>query len=266
MLDRGLTEPPRQRDTRPARRARHDGPEGTCSRRLRSRHRVTRAARSPRWRCTRSSTRLRTCARRTRAGPTATGSSSPTGTRRPGSTRRSPKRASFPPRSSSRTSARQAASSRGTSSARSPASSGRPGNLGQGLSAGVGLALGARLTGASWHTFVAMSDGEQHKGQVAEARRLAVKESLGNLTVVIDCNRIQISGHTDEVMPVHISADWAADGWRVVECDGHDLAALHEALRDAVRRRRSRRWWWRARSSARASRSWRTCPSSTAED
>ena len=89
------------------------------------------------------------------------------------------------------------------------------GNLGQGLSAGVGLALGARLTKASWHTFVAMSDGEQHKGQVAEARRLAVKESLGNLTVLIDCNRVQISGHTDEVMPVHISADWAADGWRV---------------------------------------------------
>ena len=60
------------------------------------------------------------------------------------------------------------------------------GNLGQGLSAGVGLALGARLTGAAWHTFVAMSDGEQHKGQVAEARRLAVKEGLRDLTVVVD--------------------------------------------------------------------------------
>lgn len=108
------------------------------------------------------------------------------------------------------------------------------GNLGQGLSAGVGLALGARLTGASWNTFVAMSDGEQHKGQVGEARRLAVKERLGNLTAVIDCNGIQISGHTSEVMPVHIAADWAADGWRVIECDGHDLATLHEALREAV--------------------------------
>jgi transketolase len=108
------------------------------------------------------------------------------------------------------------------------------GNLGQGLSAGVGLALGARLIGGDWHTFVAMSDGEQHKGQVAEARRLAVKERLGNLTAVIDCNRVQISGHTDEVMPVHIAADWEADGWRVIECDGHDLAELSEALRDAV--------------------------------
>jgi transketolase len=109
------------------------------------------------------------------------------------------------------------------------------GNLGQGLSAGVGFALGARLTGAGWHTFVAMSDGEQHKGQVAEARRLAVKEKLGNLTAIIDCNGIQISGHTSEVMPVHVAADWTADGWRVLECDGHDLAALAEALRDAIR-------------------------------
>jgi transketolase len=108
------------------------------------------------------------------------------------------------------------------------------GNLGQGLSAGVGFALGARMTGASWHTFVAMSDGEQHKGQVAEARRLAVKEKLGNLTAIIDCNGIQISGHTSEVMPVHVAADWAADGWRVLECDGHDLAALAETLREAV--------------------------------
>ena len=79
-----------------------------------------------------------------------------------------------------------------------------------------------------------MSDGEQHKGQVAEARRLAVKEGLTNLTAVIDCNRIQISGHTFDVMPVHIAADWAADGWNVFECDGHDLAALHKAVQDAM--------------------------------
>jgi len=108
------------------------------------------------------------------------------------------------------------------------------GNLGQGLSAGVGLALGARLTGADWHTFVAMSDGEQQKGQVGEARRLAAKEKLGNLTAVVDWNHIQISGRTDDVMPVPLVADWEADGWRVLECDGHDLAALQAALSEAV--------------------------------
>lgn len=108
------------------------------------------------------------------------------------------------------------------------------GNLGQGLSAGVGFALGAKMTGAEWHTFVVMSDGEQQKGQVGEARRLAVKERLGNLTAVVDWNHIQISGHTDDVMPVPLAKDWAADGWHVLECDGHDLAALHTAFADAV--------------------------------
>ncbi len=108
------------------------------------------------------------------------------------------------------------------------------GNLGQGLSAGVGFALGARMTGGDWHTFVLMSDAEQNKGQVSEARRLAVKERLANLTVVVDWNHIQISGHTEDVMPVPLVADWAADGWHVIECDGHDFKELHAALSQAV--------------------------------
>ncbi|MCE5203109.1 MAG: transketolase [Actinomycetia bacterium] len=108
------------------------------------------------------------------------------------------------------------------------------GNLGQGLSAGVGFALGARLTGLGWHTFVAMSDGEQHKGQVAEARRLATKERLSDLTVVVDLNGIQISGHTADVMPVRVADDYRADGWSVLEVDGHDIPALYQALAAAV--------------------------------
>jgi len=107
------------------------------------------------------------------------------------------------------------------------------GNLGQGLSAGVGMALGARLTGGSWHTYVVMSDGEQHKGQVAEARRLAVRQGLAALTVIVDLNGIQISGRTSDIMPVDVAADFAADGWRVIEVDGHDTEALHAALADA---------------------------------
>lgn len=108
------------------------------------------------------------------------------------------------------------------------------GNLGQGLSAGVGFALAAKLTGRAYRTFVAMSDGEQHKGQVAEARRLAVKEGLVDLTVVVDLNGIQISGQTGEIMPVDVPADFAADGWGVIEVDGHDVHALYRAIARAV--------------------------------
>ncbi len=108
------------------------------------------------------------------------------------------------------------------------------GNLGQGLSAGVGLALGARITGSEYRTFVAMSDAEQNKGQVAEARRLAAKEHLADLTAIVDLNGIQISGHTADVMPVNVAADFAADGWGVIEVDGHDVRALYAAVTSAI--------------------------------
>ncbi len=108
------------------------------------------------------------------------------------------------------------------------------GNLGQGLSAGVGFALASRMTGRGYRTFVVMSDGEQHKGQVAEARRLAVKEGLHDITVVVDTNGIQISGKTAAVMPVDVAAGFRADGWAVLEVDGHDVRALYGAIATAL--------------------------------
>lgn len=107
------------------------------------------------------------------------------------------------------------------------------GNLGQGLAAGVGFALAARARGSQSHTWVVMGDGEQVKGQVAEARRIAAKEKLTNLTALVDWNDIQISGRLDEVMPADIPALWAADGWQVTECDGHDYDALYKAMKAA---------------------------------
>lgn len=107
------------------------------------------------------------------------------------------------------------------------------GNLGQGLSAGVGFAIAARARGLSSRVFVVMGDGEQPKGQVAEARRLAVKTGLSNITALIDANGIQISGRTDDVLHVDIPALWRADGWEVIDCDGHDFAAIYDALRRA---------------------------------
>ncbi len=104
------------------------------------------------------------------------------------------------------------------------------GNLGQGLSVGVGKAMYARLSGLSFHTYVMMGDGEQQKGQVSEARRVAVKFGLTNLTAWVDCNRLQISGATSAVLPVDIRASWEADGWRVIEVDGHDLDAVYDAF------------------------------------
>jgi transketolase len=108
------------------------------------------------------------------------------------------------------------------------------GNLGQGLSAGCGMAVAGRLLGKAYHVFVAMSDGEQQKGQVAEARRFAVKYGFTNITGIIDLNERQISGRTSDVMPQDIAANYRSDGWAVLDVDGHDFQAIYQALRQAL--------------------------------
>ena len=108
------------------------------------------------------------------------------------------------------------------------------GNLGQGLSAGLGMALASKFNKRNYHVFVMMSDAEQNKGQVAEARRVAVKYNVSNLTVVIDYNDAQISGKAKSIMPVNIKEEYEAAGWKVYEADGHDFADLYEKIKLAV--------------------------------
>ena len=108
------------------------------------------------------------------------------------------------------------------------------GNLGQGLSAGCGFALAAKILKRDFHVFVAMGCGEQQKGQISEARRFAIKYGLDNLTVIVDYNRRQISGVTQEIMPQNISKNFESDGWRVVEVNGHQFQEVYEALREAT--------------------------------
>ncbi len=108
------------------------------------------------------------------------------------------------------------------------------GNLGQGLSAACGMALASKITGNDYHVFALMSDAEQAKGQVAEARRFAKKYGLSNITVVIDYNDAQISGHMRNIMYVNLRAEYEAAGWRVLEVDGHDYAQIYNAVRYAI--------------------------------
>ena len=107
------------------------------------------------------------------------------------------------------------------------------GNLGQGLSAGAGFALAQRANGHKGRVYVLMGDGGQTKGQLAEARRTAVKEGLTGLVALIDWNDIQLSGKRLDIMPCNIKALWEADGWEAVEVDGHSFTALYDALKAA---------------------------------
>ncbi len=107
------------------------------------------------------------------------------------------------------------------------------GNLGQGLSTGCGFALAAKLLGEASQVYVLMGDGEQQKGQISEARRFAKKYGLKNLTVMVDYNRLQISGSISDVMPQNIAENYLSDGWDVLEIDGHDFAEIYGALEKA---------------------------------
>ena len=113
------------------------------------------------------------------------------------------------------------------------------GNLGQGLSAGCGFALASKLHQRNYQVFVVMSDGEQAKGQVGEARRFAKKYSLNNLTVIIDYNRLQLSGPLDKIMPQNIKENYLADGWEILEADGHDYQQIYQAIRTGVKNTQS---------------------------
>lgn len=109
------------------------------------------------------------------------------------------------------------------------------GNLGQGLSAAVGMALAARIRNLDYRVYVMMGDGEQQKGQIGEARRLALKYQLNNLIAIVDYNRLQISGSIHEVMPQNIRRNWESDGWMVLEVNGHDIEQILETLDQARR-------------------------------
>jgi transketolase len=107
------------------------------------------------------------------------------------------------------------------------------GNLGQGLSALLGFGVACRLQNRNVQLYCVMGDGEQQKGQISEARRFAVKFGFSNTTAFIDYNHLQISGNIEKVMPQNIKADWEADGWQVIEIDGHDYHAIYQAVRRA---------------------------------
>jgi len=105
------------------------------------------------------------------------------------------------------------------------------GNLGQGLSAATASAWLLKSQQSSAKSFVLMGDGEQQKGQIAEARRFACKYGLGHLCVLIDANGLQIGGKTDDVMPTPIAQEYETAGFLVEVIDGHDWDALFVSLR-----------------------------------
>ena len=106
------------------------------------------------------------------------------------------------------------------------------GSLGQGLSMSLGIALGLRLDGIDdAHVFALMSDGDCQEGQSWEAAMAAAHFGVSNLTAIVDYNHLQTDGTTEEVMDTKdVRLKFEAFDWEAVEIDGHDMAAIVEAL------------------------------------
>lgn len=105
------------------------------------------------------------------------------------------------------------------------------GSLGQGLSAAAGFALSDRFHGSAARTYALVSDGEMEEGQVWEAAIFAAHFGLDRLTVLLDANNSQVDGPVDTITTIEpIAEKWAAFGWHVQDIDGHDTAALAEAI------------------------------------
>jgi len=105
------------------------------------------------------------------------------------------------------------------------------GALGHGLSVSVGMALAAKRDNKSYRVFCLMGDGEQAEGSVWEAAMAGAHYKLDNLVAIIDRNRLQISGSTEDVMGLDpLDEKWRAFGWHVVEADGNDMVELVDVL------------------------------------
>lgn len=107
------------------------------------------------------------------------------------------------------------------------------GSLGMGLSVALGMAIATRALGS--RAWAVLGDGECQEGQIWEAAMLAARLRIGNLRAVVDANGHQEYGYGEpDPAPVHdLGVKFRAFGWHVVECDGHDVAALAAAMAKA---------------------------------
>jgi len=108
------------------------------------------------------------------------------------------------------------------------------GSEGQGLSMGIGMALAAKLDRKPYRTYVMLGDGELDCGQIWEAAMSAAFYKVDNLVAIVDRNKLQLDGPTEQIMSLEpLSDKWKAFGWHVIEINGHDFKEILGAFDQA---------------------------------
>ncbi|EKE15690.1 MAG: hypothetical protein ACD_11C00112G0003 [uncultured bacterium] len=108
------------------------------------------------------------------------------------------------------------------------------GPLGEGLSQAIGMALAKKLDNKDFHIYCLTSDGEHDEGNHWEAVMFTGKNKMGNIIQIIDRNNIQITGTTEDIMPLEsLSEKYKAFNWAVFEVDGNNIKEFIESVEKA---------------------------------
>ena len=106
------------------------------------------------------------------------------------------------------------------------------GSLGHGLAIGSGMAFAGKKDNKNYRVFVLMSDGECNEGSVWESAMFSAHHKLDNLIGIIDYNKLQAMGRTDEVIGLEpLRKKWESFGWAVEETDGHNHSEIEKRLK-----------------------------------
>lgn len=110
------------------------------------------------------------------------------------------------------------------------------GSLGHGLGVCVGMALAGKMDKKDYRVYTVMGDGELAEGSIWEAAMAGGHYKLDNLCAVVDRNRLQISGSTENVMSQDSQEErWASFGWNVISANGNEIEELIRAFEQAKR-------------------------------
>ena len=105
------------------------------------------------------------------------------------------------------------------------------GSLGHGLSLGIGMAIASKLDKYNYNVYVLCGDGELNEGSMWEAILFAPQKKLDNLTLIIDYNKLQGYGETNEVINLEpLKEKFEAFNWEVLEIDGHNFEEIEKSL------------------------------------